>query len=116
MNIITDRKVITRSADQMSNACGCSSADGQLFDKAKNIFGKGKDFLDKNQGIKDSLGGLINKGTGTKTPAPEPVSFTPPPTPPKAKGMSKGLKVGLIVGASVLVLVIVGVVATQKKK
>lgn len=120
MNIITDRKVITRTGDVMSNACGCSGADGTqptLLQKGQNVFQKGKTFLDQNQGIKDTLGGILGgKGGGGSAPAPMPTYTVPDPKPEPKKGMSKGLKTGLIIGGGLLVLGVLAYVLIKEKK
>lgn len=114
MKIITGRNVIYQN-ENTSSACGCSGFDsetsdasgkkgGNFMDKAKGLFQKGKGFLEKNPGIKDTLGNVLggNKASNDSVPTQTYNVPTAPPAPVKKK-MSTGVKIGIGVAAAALI-------------
>lgn len=115
MKIITGRNVIYQN-DKHSSACGCSGFDaetsdasgkkkkggGDILGKAQGLFQKGKGFLDNNQGIKDTLGGILGGKKPSNDVAPTQTYNVPTPGPEPKKGMSTGVKIGIGVAATAL--------------
>lgn len=116
MKIITGRNVRVQNG-KTSSACGCSGFDaetsdasgktkkgGDFLNKAQGLFQKGKGFLEKNPGIKDTLGNVLggNKASNDSVPTQTYNVPSAPPAPVKKK-MSTGVKIGIGVAAAALI-------------
>ena len=125
MKIITGRNVIYQNENQ-SSACGCSGFDaetsdasgkkgGDFLNKAQGLFLKGNGFLDNNQGIKDTLGGLLGNKKPSNDSAPT-QTYNVPPAPEPKKKMSMGVKIGIGVAAAAVIGTIIYFVVKGKGK
>ncbi len=125
MKIITGRNVIYQNENQ-SSACGCSGFDSEtsdasgkkgkdLLNKAQGLLGKGKSFLDNNQGIKNTLGNILGGNRPSNDSAPT-QTYNVPPAPEPKKKMSMGVKIGIGVAAAAVIGTIIYFVVKGKGK